>query len=135
MGWLRSGISGHVGVGIGIAAAIAGALIAGLLWAIWHIVSRPLAAMAGTIARLADGQLEIAIPAQERRDEIGTLGRAVASFQSQLREVEQLRHQREAAEKSAAEERRRALPALAATFPASVRSEESRLGQGGGSRW
>jgi methyl-accepting chemotaxis protein len=117
---LLSKISSHLWIGIAISAAIAGALIAGLLMAIWHIVSRPLAAMAGTIAKLADGQLDVAIPAQDRRDEIGTLGRAVASFQSQLREVEQLRHQREAAEKAAAEERRRALHELAATFTASV---------------
>jgi methyl-accepting chemotaxis protein len=117
---LLSQISGHLWIGIGISAAIAGALIAGLLAAIWHIVSRPLSAMAGTIAKLADGQLDVAIPAQDRPDEIGTLGRAVASFQSQLREVEQLRHQREAAEKAAAEERRQALHNLAATFTASV---------------
>jgi methyl-accepting chemotaxis protein len=117
---LLSEISSHLWIGIGISAAIAGALIAGLLWAIWHIVSRPLAAMAGTIAKLADGQLDVAIPAQDRRDEIGTLGRAVASFQAQLREVEQLRQQREVAEKAAAEERRRALHELAATFTRSV---------------
>ncbi|HET6161633.1 MAG TPA: HAMP domain-containing methyl-accepting chemotaxis protein [Dongiaceae bacterium] len=117
---LLSEVSGYLWIGIAISAAIAGALIAGLLAAIWHIVSRPLAAMAGTIAKLADGQLDVAIPAQDRRDEIGTLGRAVASFQTQLREVEQLRHQREAAEKAAAEERRRALHELAATFTASV---------------
>ncbi|WP_119304668.1 methyl-accepting chemotaxis protein [Dongia deserti] len=117
---LLSEISSHLWIGIGISAAIAGALIACLLFAIGYIVSGPLAAMAGTIAKLADGQLDVAIPAQDRRDEIGTLGRAVASFQSQLREVEQLRHEREAAEKAAAEERRRALHALAATFTASV---------------
>ncbi len=119
-GALLSEIGGHLWIGIGISAAIAGALIGGLLWAIWHIVSRPLAAMAGTIARLASGELDVAIPAQDRRDEIGTLGRAVASFQSQLREVEQLRRQREATERSATEERRRALHALGATFTASV---------------
>jgi methyl-accepting chemotaxis protein len=117
---LLSEIGGYLWVGIGISAAIAGALIAALLAAIWKIVSRPLAAMAGTIAKLADGQLDVAIPAQERRDEIGTLGRAVASFRTQLREVEQLRSQREAADKAAAEERRRALHELAATFTASV---------------
>jgi methyl-accepting chemotaxis protein len=117
---LLSEISGYLWVGIGISAAIAGALIAALLFAIWKIVSRPLAAMAGTIAKLADGQLDVAIPAQDRPDEIGTLGRAVALFQTQLREVEQLRRQRETAEKAAAEERRRALHELAATFTASV---------------
>jgi methyl-accepting chemotaxis protein len=117
---LLAEISDHLWVGIAISTAIVGALIAGLLFAIWHIVSRPLAAMAGTIAKLADGQLDVAIPAQSRRDEIGTLGRAVASFQTQLREVEELRHQREAAEKAAAEERRSALRALAAKFTASV---------------
>ncbi|MEZ5832820.1 MAG: HAMP domain-containing methyl-accepting chemotaxis protein [Dongiaceae bacterium] len=117
---LLSEISSHLWVGVGISAIIAGALIAGLLAAIWQIVSRPLSAMAATIARLADGQLDIEIPAQNRPDEIGTLGRAVASFQAQLREVEQLRHQREASERAAAEERRRALHELAATFTASV---------------
>ena len=119
-GTLLSEISAHLWIGIAISAAIAGALITGLLFAIWQIVSRPLAAMAGTIAKLADGQLEVEIPAQARRDEIGTLGRAVASFQTQLREVESLRHQREAAEKVAAEERRKALHELAAQFTASV---------------
>ena len=117
---LLSQISSHLWVGIGISAAIAGVLIAGLLFVIGYIVSGPLAAMAGTISRLADGQLDIAIPAQRRPDEIGTLGRAVASFQSQLREVEQLRREREAADREAAEERRRELHALAGTFNASV---------------
>jgi methyl-accepting chemotaxis protein len=117
---LLSEISSHLWIGIAISAAIAGALIAGLLFAIWQIVSRPLAALAATIAKLADGQLDVQISAQDRRDEIGTLGRAVASFQTQLREVEQLRHEREAAEKAAAEERRNALHELAATFTASV---------------
>jgi methyl-accepting chemotaxis protein len=117
---LLSQISGHLWIGIAISAAIAGALIAGLLVAIWQIVSRPLAALAGTIARLAGGDLDVEIPGQQRPDEIGTLGRAVASFRSQLREVEQLRRQREAAEKVAAEERRSALHELAASFTASV---------------
>jgi methyl-accepting chemotaxis protein len=117
---LLSEIGSYLWVGIGISAGIAGVLIAALLFAIWHIVSRPLAALAGTIAKLADGQLDVAVPAQHRRDEIGTLGRAVASFQAQLREVEELRGQREAAEKAAAEERRAALHDLAATFTASV---------------
>jgi methyl-accepting chemotaxis protein len=117
---LLSEISSHLWIGIAISAAIAGALIAGLLFAIWQIVSRPLAALAATITKLADGQLDVQISAQDRRDEIGTLGRAVASFQTQLREVEQLRHEREAAEKAAAEERRNALHELAATFTASV---------------
>jgi methyl-accepting chemotaxis protein len=117
---LLSEIGSYLWVGIGISAGIAGVLITALLFAIWHIVSRPLAALAGTIAKLADGQLDVAVPAQHRRDEIGTLGRAVASFQAQLREVEELRGQREAAEKAAAEERRAALHDLAATFTASV---------------
>jgi methyl-accepting chemotaxis protein len=117
---LLSQISSHLWVGIGISAAIAGVLIAGLLFVIGYIVSGPLAAMAGTISRLADGQLDISIPARNRPDEIGTLGRAVASFQSQLREVEQLRREREAADKEAAEERRRALHALAGTFNKSI---------------
>ena len=47
---LLAEIGEHLWIGIGISAAIAGALIAGLLAAIWHIVSRPLSAMAGTIA-------------------------------------------------------------------------------------
>jgi methyl-accepting chemotaxis protein len=118
--FLLSQIGSHLWVGIGISAAIAGVLIAGLLFVIGYIVSGPLAAMAGTISRLADGQLDITIPAQHRPDEIGTLGRAVASFQSQLREVEQLRREREAADRESIEERRRALHTLAGTFNESV---------------
>ena len=117
---LLSQINQHLWMGIAVATAIAAVLIGGLLFAIWHIVSRPLAAMADTISKLADGALDVEIPAQGRPDEIGTLGRAVASFQAQLREVDVLRRQREASDRAAAEERRTALHDLAASFTASV---------------
>jgi methyl-accepting chemotaxis protein len=117
---LLSQINQHLWIGIAVAAAIAAVLIGGLLFAIWYIVSRPLAAMADTISKLADGALDVEIPARDRPDEIGTLGRAVASFQAQLREVDVLRRQREASDRAAAEERRTALHELAASFTASV---------------
>jgi methyl-accepting chemotaxis protein len=124
LAWSNDSMLAEIGhqlwIAVAISAGIAGALLTGLLFAIWRIVSRPLAALATAIAKLADGQLNVDIPAQDRRDEIGTLGRAVASFQTQLREVEGMRQQREAAEKASATERRAALHQLAATFTASV---------------
>jgi methyl-accepting chemotaxis protein len=113
-------ISEHLWIGVAISTGIACVLIGALLFAIWYIVSRPLGAMAEAIENLAQGQLDIVVPAESRRDEIGSLGRAVASFRAQLREVEDLRRQREASAKLSAEERRASLHGLAESFTASV---------------
>ena len=74
-GSLLSQISSHLWVGIGISAAIAGVLIAGLLFVIGYIVSGPLAAMAATLANGGVNPLtgERALPRERVRDVLSVM--------------------------------------------------------------
>jgi methyl-accepting chemotaxis protein len=85
---------------------ISGILAALSLLAIWLAlsISRPLVGMAGALNALASGQTEVAIPAQNRGDEIGAIGRAV-------KRIEQNAIDRALAEKQAEEENRLRLEA------------------------
>ena len=85
---------------------ISGILAALSLLAIWLAlsISRPLVGMAGALNALAGGQTEVTIPAQNRGDEIGAIGRAV-------KRIEQNAIDRALAEKQAEEENRLRLEA------------------------
>ena len=80
---------------------ISGILAALSLLATWLAlsISRPLVGMAGALNALAGGQTEVAIPGQQRGDEIGAIGRAV-------KRIEQNAIDRALAEKQAEEENR-----------------------------
>lgn len=57
---------------------------------VWRSCIRPLAAITGVTEKIADGQLDIAIPYRGRRDEIGALATSIAIFQAAMRHNEQL---------------------------------------------
>jgi diguanylate cyclase (GGDEF)-like protein len=87
-------------------------LVAGgaLAWLVGSGIARPIIAMTGAMIRLAGGDKQIAIPATERVDEIGDMGRAVEVFKQSMikadRLTEELKQQiawREEAEAKAAE--------------------------------
>ena len=64
---------------IGVVAGLIVMLIAGF-FAVRAWISRPLNTLAGTMATLANGNLDIAIAETERRDEVGGMARAVQVF-------------------------------------------------------
>ena len=64
-------------------------------------VSRPLASMTDAMKRLADGQLEVEIPAQDRTDEVGSMAHALQVFKDNSAEMESLRLGREAESRKA----------------------------------
>jgi methyl-accepting chemotaxis protein len=66
---------------IGIGALAIGGLAA---YIIGGSISRPVQSMTATMGELAGGNLEIAIPAQANRDEIGDMARTVVVFQEAL---------------------------------------------------
>lgn len=70
-----------VTIGVGIGAL---ALVCALLTFILSRVTKPIAAMTRTMEKLADGELDVTIPALERRDEIGAMAHAVQIFQGAL---------------------------------------------------
>ncbi|WP_407526898.1 methyl-accepting chemotaxis protein [Methylobacterium oryzisoli] len=59
-------------------------LIAALATLIGRRVTRPVTALNATMHRLAQGDTAVSVPAQERRDEIGAMARAVEVFKQAL---------------------------------------------------
>ena len=103
-------------VGGAIAFAIA------MLSAYWltNVLSKPVVAMTRSMGRLAHGDLEVAIPATERKDEIGQMADAVLTFKDQAIENRRLAAETEAARNTRDEERAKAEAERART------SEEAR---------
>jgi methyl-accepting chemotaxis protein len=83
-------------------------------------ISAPIGTMTGAMTRLADGDLEIHVPAQERTNEIGKMAKAVQVFKENAIRVKEMEAEQEAAEKRAEEEKRAAMNQIADEFQASV---------------
>lgn len=104
-------------IGIVLAAALVVILAGG--WLVGSGLAKPLRALTGTMTDLARGHLDLAVPAQERHDEIGAMARTVEVFKEALmakREADA----RAAAETEVAVRRAQALDALTRRFEANV---------------
>ncbi|ASG20491.1 methyl-accepting chemotaxis protein [Nitrospirillum viridazoti] len=105
--------------------ALAASLALGLvvILAMSRTVARPLTAMADALGRLARGDLEGAVLAQqERRDEVGLLGRALSVFRDNALAVRRLEQEQTALRTQAERERKAAQAAVADAFEAQVAS-------------
>ena len=80
-----------------------------------HIV-RPLSTIKERMQQLAEGRLDVEAPYTDRSDEIGALGKTMATFRVNMAEAERLRRARADQEKAAAEVRRQEMLALADEF-------------------
>jgi methyl-accepting chemotaxis protein len=100
--------------------ALAMAAFAGLLIA--RGMSRPILAITGAMRELASGNLEIDLPADQRKDEVGDMARAVAVFKDNAIRFKGLQAEQAEANARSEAEKRRTLAALADGFEASVRS-------------
>ncbi len=68
---------------IALVVALASVLIA---FAVARTLAKPIVALAGKVAMIGEKNLTVEIPAQTRRDEVGTLARAMGTMVSNLRE-------------------------------------------------
>lgn len=109
-----------------VAAASLVALLIGMLvaWAIGMGISRPITAMTAAMRRLADGDHGVDIPAQDHKDEVGSMAEAVAVFKQNaierdaaMKREEEMR-EKEMAEIRAREERAKKLEQLIKGFEA-----------------
>jgi methyl-accepting chemotaxis protein len=79
--------------------AIGAILILGLMGVILHIslgrITSPLEQLAETVLQIADGNVETEVPNRDRRDEIGSLGRAIHFFKEKLAERATLQNEKE----------------------------------------
>lgn len=100
----------------------------GILMAVFlgRIISRPVVQMTGAMQRLATGDLEIAIPAQGRHDEIGEMAAAAQVFKENAIEAKRLEAEAAAARKQAEEEKERARQAELDRAEQERRQEEER---------
>jgi methyl-accepting chemotaxis protein len=101
---------------IGIVLALALALV------LARFISGPVRGLSLAVSRLADGDLDIDIPAFGQQDEIGEMARSVTVLKRNSQEVKRLRADQEALREEAARVRRREMLVVAETF-------ESKVGQ------
>ncbi len=118
-----AGVQAHVSalmwaVGLASAAVVAG------LGVLIHLALgralRPLGAMTGSMARLAEGDLDVAIGFAARHDEIGQMAKALEVFRVNARERRRLEAESAARERQLAEDRRATMMAMADELDAKV---------------
>jgi methyl-accepting chemotaxis protein len=108
--WLSIGIAA---LGL-VLAAIVGYLIA-------RSISRPIISITSAMRELADGKLDVTLPASRADDEVGAMVRAVAVFRDNAISFSKLQAEQHEAKAQSEAEKRRAFAALADNFEASIR--------------
>jgi len=83
-------------------------------------ITVPLSRMTRAMKGLADGDLSMEIPAQNRTDELGDMAHTMQVFKANAQEMERLKAEEEETKRRAEERRRAELHALADTFETSV---------------
>mgnify|MGYP001806439844 CR=1 FL=1 len=99
-------------------------LLAGSGLAVWltGTIVRPVHALTGSMKRLAEGDLAVAVPGLGRADEIGAMARAVEVFKDNAGEVQRLQGERAQREAAAERERREVRERLAGEIGATLGS-------------
>ena len=108
--WLSIAIAG---LGL-VLAAIVGCLIA-------RSISRPILSITTVMRELADGRLDVAVPASTANDEVGAMVKAVAVFRDNAVNFNRLQAEQADLKVQSEAEKRRAFAALADNFEASIR--------------
>lgn len=103
---------------IAAAVGVIGALIIAMV--LGSMISKPVVAMTQAMGRLADDDLEVDIPAQGRRDEIGKMASAVQVFKDNAIRNKKLEAEAEAQKRRAEEEKKAMMNKMADDFEASV---------------
>ena len=83
-------------------------------------ISNPIGAMTGAMGTLASGDLDVEIPSQENKNEIGDMAAAVQVFKENAIRVKEMEAEAKEQEKRAAEEKTRLMNKMADDFQASV---------------
>jgi methyl-accepting chemotaxis protein len=99
-------------------AAVAIAVLAG--WLLVSAIARPIAAMTGAMDRLAARDFTVAIPAQDRGDEIGRMAKAVDVFKQGLMDADRLSAEQEVVKAQAVAANKATLDRMANGFEAEV---------------
>jgi methyl-accepting chemotaxis protein len=93
----------------------------GLAWAIVRSVTAPIAQAIATMGHMAEGDLDVTVVGQDRRDELGDIARALGIFRDKLAAA-RAADQAQAVEREARERRAAQLEALAREFDREVKA-------------
>jgi methyl-accepting chemotaxis protein len=85
-------------------------------WLVGRGITRPLAALAAAMLRLADGEMDVPVDGTGRRDEIGDMARTAVVFRRSMADAKTLRAGQERAKAEAAAARKLELARLASSF-------------------
>lgn len=101
--------------------ALAAVLVGGLVSLLVSMgISQPVVKIAGVIKHIAESNLDVVVPATNRRDEIGIIAKAVQVFKENMVETEKLRAGQVEAAKRAEAEKKATMLTLADEFQAAV---------------
>ncbi len=113
----------------GIASALIGIALAVL---VGLSITRPIGRLAAAMRKITDGALQIDVPEQRRRDEIGTMAGAVEVFKENMIRTKQLTEERETSKIAAAMAQKMAMNQTADAFETKVGTLVSLLSSGAG---
>ena len=105
---------------LGTIVILAGAVLMAFL--LGRGLSRPLAAITAVMNRLSSGDIEVAIPGGDRKDELGTMAVAVDVFRRNMIEARTMRDAQEAAKQQTELEKKALQRQMADRFEADVKS-------------
>jgi len=83
-------------------------------------ISKPVMKLNQSMQELADGNLDIEIGMNNRKDEVGDMAKTVLVFQENAKQVEKMKREREEAEIKAAKEKQESMNKMADSFEESV---------------
>ena len=96
------------------------AIVIVIIFLLARSLTRPVVQMTMAMARLADGDLNVEIPARDRKDEIGEMAAAVQVFKNNALDRQRLAEEQEAGKQRAAQEKTALMNRLAADFEANI---------------
>jgi methyl-accepting chemotaxis protein len=105
-----------------------GVIMAILLPAVVAAIGRPVRALTKTMTELAAGNMAAEIGAQDHRDELGDMARAVLVFREHMIRSSQIAAEQEAERRQAEEEKRAALINMASTIETATGSALQQIG-------
>ncbi|HEY3847941.1 MAG TPA: methyl-accepting chemotaxis protein, partial [Acetobacteraceae bacterium] len=103
-----------------------------LAWLVNRDIGKTLGSLRDTMARLADGDLTVAIPGADRKDELGGMARAVAVFKDNAGRIARLQQEQQAERQRGTTEKRQTLLGLADQFDREVRGVVEAVATAGG---
>ncbi|WP_431859559.1 methyl-accepting chemotaxis protein [Azospirillum sp.] len=111
------------------AAALLVLLVAAVNGVLYRLIATPVTRLTEVMKALAQGDATIAVPAVERRDEMGEMARAVEVFKRNSIENERLRAEQERQREVGEVERRAALQSMAETVEMETRAAVNRIAE------